>query len=121
MIEPLPRIAIESAHPPDLPALTSLAGALRDAGFQVDHSYPQEQRSAEHVTTFVALRLLDTGVTLAIGALSKRIVIVTRQWMHRNLESLSNEGGGTTPTVALYGVRGEVLSEITIVADDDRD
>jgi hypothetical protein len=50
-----------------MPVLAALADALRDEGFHVEHSYPQEQRSIEAAAAvFVALRLLDVAGDEAI-------------------------------------------------------
>jgi hypothetical protein len=95
--------------------------AVRDAGFEPEHSLPMEQRSAGAVT-FIALRFADAASVLLI----EKLAVAVRRWVVDRAMPRLRECGISSVVVPLYGPDGEVLAEVHIVegaesgADDVR-
>lgn len=111
-MEDRPTVLVESVRPLEAPQLAGLVDAVRDAGFEPEHSLPMEQRSAGAVT-FIALRLADAASVLLI----ERLAVAVRRWVAERAMPRLRERGVSAVTVPIYGPGGEVLSEVH-VADD---
>jgi hypothetical protein len=105
-------VLVESVRPLEAPQLAGLADAVRDAGFEPEHSLPVEQRSAGAVTC-IALRLADAASVLLI----EKLVVAVLRWVAERAMPRLRERGVSSVVVPIYGPSGEVLSEIH-VADD---
>ena len=111
-MEDRPTVLVESVRPLEAPQLAGLADAVRDAGFEPEHSLPVEQRSAGAVT-FIALRLADAASALLI----EKLAVAVRRWVAERAMPRLRERGVSSVMVPIYGPNGEVLSEVH-VADD---
>lgn len=111
-MEDRPKVLVESIRPLEAPQLAGLADAVRDAGFEPEHSLPLEQRSAGAVT-FIALRLADAASVLLI----EKLAVAVRRWVAERAMPRLRERGVSAVVVPIYGPDGEVLSEVH-VADD---
>jgi hypothetical protein len=111
-VEDRPAVLVETVRPLEAPQLAGLADALRDAGFDPEHSLPMEQRSTGAVT-FIALRLADAASALLI----EKLAVAMRRWVLERAMPRLRERGVSSVTVPIYGPGGEVLTEVH-VADD---
>ncbi len=111
-MEDRPTVLVETVRPLEAPQLAGLTDALRDAGFEPEHSLPMEQRSAGAVT-FIALRLADAASVLLI----EKLAVAMRRWVAERAMPQLREHGVSSVTVPIYGPSGEVLTEVH-VADD---
>ncbi len=110
-----PTVLVESVRPLEAPQLVGLADAVRDAGFEPEHSLPMEQRSAG-AATFIALRLADAASALLI----EKLAVSINRWVSERAMPLLRARGVSSVTVPIYGPSGEVLTEVH-VADDAAD
>ncbi len=111
-MEDRPAVFVESVRPLEAPQLAGLADAVRDAGFEPEHSLPVEQRSAGAVT-FIALRLADAASALLI----EKLAVAVRRWVAERAMPRLSERGVSSVMVPIYGPSGKVLAEVH-VADD---
>ena len=115
-MEDLPTVLVESARPLEAPQLAGLVDAVRDAGFEPEHSLPIEQRSAGAVT-FIALRLADAASVLLI----EKLAVAMRRWVAERVMPQARERGFSSVTVPMYGPDGEVLTEVQVADDATED
>jgi hypothetical protein len=115
-MEDRPAVLVESIRPLEAPQLAGLADAVRDAGFEPEHSLPVEQRSAGAVT-FIALRLADAASALLI----EKLAVAVRRWVAERAIPRLRKRGISSVMVPIYGPSGEVLVEVHVADDATRD
>lgn len=103
-------------RPLEAPQLAGLADAVRDAGFEPEHSLPMEQRSAGAVT-FIALRFADAASVLLI----EKLAVAVRGWIVDRAMPRLRERSISSVTVPLYGPDGEVVAEVHVADDAQSD
>lgn len=108
-----PTILIETVRPLNAPPLAGLVDALREAGFEPEHSLPYEQRSFD-VTSFMVLRLADAASAVMV----EKLVAAVRSWISGRVMSRLRERGISSVTVPIYGPRGEVIAEVQVTDED---
>ena len=99
-----------------MPAYVALQESLRAGGFEPVDRVPTETRDAGTAAVLVLLHVAEDLTALGLVELTRLI----RLWVRDHVRpAQSSARAADTIMVAIYGPRGEILSEVAVRPGDD--